>query len=337
MIFKITDYIEPDLEWEEKECEKLGVDFTHYQMKDADAAEIIQNVQDAEIILVNMAKFNTKVIDSLPNLKVLIRHGIGYDNVDVPTVTGQGIIFANEATASSVDVAEHAIMLMFGAYRKIRLQNEIVQESPGNAEYEFRRTNPLYRIEGKFLGIVGCGNIGSVVLRKIKSFGFERILVCDPYLSDDRLVELGIVHTPLEELLRLSDIVTIHVPLNDETRHLFNYDRFASMKKTAVIVNTARGPIVHTDDLARALDDGLIAGAGLDVMEPEPPTTGCRLLDMGNAVLTPHHAWYSEEGGWDIRHMIIDDLKAVLDGKLPRHVVNPEVLDKPNLRIQLGK
>ena len=337
MIFKITDYIEPDLVWEEKECEKLGVEFTHYQMKDAGADEIIRNVRDAEVILVNMAKFNAGVIENLPNLKVLIRHGIGYDNVDVPAVTGQGIIFANEATASSVDVAEHAIMLMFGAYRKIRLQNEIVRDSPGNAEYEFRKTNPLYRIEGKTLGIVGCGNIGSVVLRKMQSFGFERILVCDPYLPADRLSELGFVHTPLDELLRESDIVTIHVPLNDETRHLFNYERFASMKKSAVIVNTARGPIVHTDDLARALDDGLIAGAGLDVMEPEPPKTGCGLLDMSNAVLTPHHAWYSEEGGWDIRNMIIDDLKGVLNGKLPKHVINYEVLDRPNLRIHLDK
>ena len=337
ILFKITDYIEPDQVWEEVECKKLGVDFSYYQLKEAPPAEIIEKVGDADIVLVNMAKFTAEVVAGLNNTKVLIRHGIGYDNVDVAAVTGHGIIFANEATASSIDVAEQAVMLMFGAYRKINVQREIVQESPGNAQYRFRKTYPLYRIEGKTLGIVGCGNIGRIVLRKMLSFGFERILVCDPYLPEEKLNELGVSHTPLNELLNQSDIVTIHVPLNEETRHMFNTGRFRQMKKSAVIVNTSRGPIVNTADLVQALRDGLVAGAGLDVMEPEPPDVGCELLDMNNVVLTPHHAWYSEEGGWDIRYMIMDDVRAIVNGKLPKHVVNPEVLGRPGLRMRLSE
>ncbi|MEW5901189.1 MAG: NAD(P)-dependent oxidoreductase, partial [Acidobacteriota bacterium] len=162
------------------------------------------------------------------------------------------------------------------------------------------------------------------------------ILVCDPYLSRKRLRELGVWHTPLDEVVRKSDIITIHVPVTDETRGMFDLRKFSRMKKSAVIINTSRGPVVRTEDLARALQGGMIAGAGLDVFEEEPPPARLELLSMDNAVLSPHIAWYSEEGGWDIRVMIMDDVKAYLEGKLPRHVVNPEVLTQPNLRFKLA-
>ena len=333
--FKITDYIERDLLWEEEECRKLGIRFEYYQMKTAPPEEIVGRVKDADIVLVNMAKFSRDVIAGLKNTKVILRHGIGYDNVDVPACTKHGIVFANEATASSEDVAEHAIMLIFETYKKKKIQDKILKDWIRTAQWSSKRIHPLYRMLGKTLGIVGCGNIGSRVLNRVKGFGMN-ILVCDPYLCKERCWELGLEHTPLETLLKESDIITIHVPVTEETKGMFDYEKFALMKRSAVVVNTARGPIVKTQDLIRALRDKLIAGAALDVFEEEPPKPKLELFKMDNVILSPHIAWYSEEGGWDIRRMIMDDVKAVLSGRLPQFVINKEVLAKPNLRLKLS-
>jgi len=267
---------------------------------------------------------------------VIIRHGIGYDNVDVPAATEHGIILANESTASSEDVAEHAVLLMLSAYKKKNIQDRILRDWIETGVWSSKRIFPLYRLHGKTVGVVGCGNIGSRVIKKLKGFGVE-ILACDPYLSARRWADLGLPHTPLEELLGKSDIVTIHVPVNDETRGMFNLEKFGLMKKTAVVVNTARGPIIKTGDLVEALRRGLIAGAGIDVFEKEPPPADFELLRMDNAVLSPHIAWYSEEGGQDIRIMIMEDVRAILQGQPPRHVVNKEVLSAPNLRLKVKR
>jgi len=326
LIFKVTDYIERDLKWEEQECEKLGIEFKHYQMRDASPAELIENFKDADIILTNMAKFSSEVLDGLPNLKVLIRHGIGYDLVDVKAATRNGVIFANEATASSEDVAEHAVMLMMETFRKKKLQEKLLDRWINSREWNSEGIHPIHRMKGKTLGIIGCGNIGSFVLRKMSGFEMN-VLVCDPYLKPERYKELGIVHTPFDEVLKQADIITIHVPVTEETRGMFHLEKFQLMKKSSVVVNTARGPIIKSEDLMTALKNGIIAGAGLDVYETEPPLPGSQILDLDNVILTPHIAWYSEEGGWDIRYMIIDDIKLVLSGKTPRFVVNPEVLN----------
>ncbi|MFC1692321.1 C-terminal binding protein [Candidatus Latescibacterota bacterium] len=336
VVFKITDYIEFDLSWEEKQCRQLGVNFSYYQLKTAPSDEIIRKVGDADFLLVNMAKMTAEVIAGLERTKVIVRHGIGYDNLDVEAATQHGIICANQPTASSEDVAEQAIMLMLAVYRKIQIQRSILRNSIEQGKWLFDPIKPMHRMSGKTLGIVGCGNIGSIVLRKMKNFGM-RILACDPYLPKERLEELGIVHTPLEEVVSEADIVTAHVPVTEETRGMFDERLLRLMKKSAVLINTSRGPIVKVNDLARVLKDGVLAGVGIDVYDTEPPTPDYSLLGMENVVLTPHLAWYSEEGGWDIRHMIMDDLKAFLEGKSPRSVLNPEVFSSPKLKMKLHK
>lgn len=332
IVFKITDYIERDLEWEEGQCRELGLKFEHFQLKEAPPGELIRHVGDADIVLVNMARFTREVIAGLARAKVIIRHGIGYDNVDVPACTEHGIILANESTASSEDVAEHALLLMLSAFKKKNVQDKILRDWIETGVWSSKRIFPLYRLHGKTVGVVGAGNIGSRVIRKLRGLDVQ-VLACDPYLTQGRWAELGLSHTPLEELLEKSDIVTIHVPVTDETRGLFNRERLSLMKKSAVLVNTARGPIIKTADLVEALKNGQIAGAGLDVYEKEPPPADFPLLGMDNVLLSPHIAWYSEEGGWDIRVMIMDDVRAFIQGQAPRHVVNKEVLEAPNLRL----
>ena len=332
--FKITDYIEPDLKWEEKQCAKLGVNFAYYQFKTASPGVLIENFRDADILLVNMAKMTSEVMAGLDNVRVLLRHGIGYENLDLPAATGHGIICANQPKASSEDVAEQAIMLMMACWRKIFIQRRILEESVANRKWLFDPIYPVYRMGGKILGIVGCGNIGSYMLKKMRSFGME-ILICDPYLSQERYDELGIVHVPFDEVIENADIITIHVPVTDETRGMFDREVFKKMKKTAILINSARGPVVNITDLVEAFRNKEIAGAGIDVYDSEPPTEDFELLNMKEAVLTPHLAWYSVEGGWDIRYTIMDDLKAFLDGKPPANVINPEVFDSPKLRMKI--
>lgn len=333
-VIKITDYIERELEYEEKELTKLGANFSYFQMKTSSPGELIREFRDADFLVVNMAKITAEVMAGLDNVKVIIRHGIGYDNLNLPAATAAGIICANEPTASSEDVAEQAIMLMMAVWRKLFVQREILGESVRQRKWMFDPVYPVYRMGGKTLGIIGCGNIGSIVLRKMRSFGM-RILVSDPYLSKERLAELGIEHTPLETALRESDVITLHVPVTGETRGMFNESLLKLMKPGAILINTARGPVVNVPDLAKALRDKVIAAAGIDVYDFEPPPADYDLFGIDNVILTPHLAWYSEEGGWDIRVMIVEDLIRCIGGKPPASVLNPDVLKNPNLKMKI--
>ena len=331
--FVVTDYVENDLEWEKEECKKLGVDFTALQMKTASPKELVEACRDADILLVNMAKFSAEVMRGLSGVKVILRHGIGYDNLDLPAATEAGIILANQPKASNEDVAEHAITLMFAVFRKIKKQEGLMLPSVKAGKWDYTGLGDLYRIAGKTVGIVGCGNIGSHIVRKLSGFNV-RCLVFDPYLSEVRARELGVELTDIDTLFAESDMVTVHVPVTDETRGMFNRKLFGKMKPAAIFVNTSRGALVNDEDLGEALRNGTIAGAGIDVFIKEPPEENYPLLGMDNAILTPHYAWSSIEGAREIREMIMDDVRRFLNGRPPLGVVNPKVLESPNLKFK---
>ncbi len=334
IVYKVVDYVEKDLEWEKEECAKIGVHFEAYQLKFAQPGEVIEKCGDADFLVVDMTPMTREIFESLDKTKVLIRHGIGYDKVDVQAATDNGIIFANQATAFCEGVAEHAVMLILATYHKLLMQSTFFRNSTRKGNWAYHDIYPVHSYKGKNLGIIGCGNIGSHVIKKIKSFGFN-ILACDPYKPEKELAELGVRHIPLDDVLKQSDIVSLHVPVTVETRDFINYEKLSLMKKDAFLVNTARGQVVKTSDLIRALKEGVIAGAGLDVHEGEPPPEEYGFLDMDNVICTPHFAWYSEEGGWEIRRMIMDDFMAFLDGKPPKHVLNKEVLESSALKMKL--
>ena len=224
-------------------------------------------------------------------------------------------------------MAEQAISLIFACARRVVSSRKVLDESSARGAWDFADVIPIFRMEGKTLGILGCGRIGSTVYRKLKTFGFN-FLLCDPYLSEARKKEIGEEFVNLETLLRGSDFVTIHTLLTDETRHLINAKTLSYMKPTAYLVNTARGPIVDADALAEAIKHKVIAGAGIDVFEKEPPAPDYPLFGLANAVLTPHLAWYSEDAGWTIREIIITEIDRFLAGQPPRYTVNPGVLGK---------
>lgn len=322
----VTDYIEDNLDWEAAELAKAGIDFAAFQLKFKPEDEVAATIADADVIVVNMVKMTPSLLKRLPKCKLLIRHGIGYDNVDVPACTDVGIQFAYQPDYCKIDVAEHAIALIMACGRKVLWSRQTLDQASASGQWDFSGIFPIYRLEEKTLGIVGVGRIGSRVFQKLRSFGF-RILGNDPYLTEERKAELdGITFVDQKTLFAESDYVTVHTPLNDETRHLVNAETLSWMKPTAYLINTSRGPMVDAEALANALKEGQIAGAAIDVYEVEPPPPSLCLFDCPNIILTPHIGWASEEAGQEIRQSILDDIYAFADGKNARCVVNKEVL-----------
>ena len=325
----VTDFIEDNLDWEAKELAQRGIEFAAFQLKFKPEDEVAAAIRDADVIIVNMVKMTESLLAKLPNCKLLIRHGIGYDNVDVAACTRLGIQFCYQPDYCKEDVAEHAIALIFACARKVVWSRRTLDESSRNAKWDFTGLFPIYRMDGKTLGIVGVGRIGSRVFRKLKGFGFKRILGCDPYLRPDQMEQMkGMEFVDRDTLFREADYVTVHTPLNDETRHLVNARTLALMKPTAFLVNTSRGPMIDTPALVEALRKRQIAGAAIDVFDVEPPPADHPLFGLDNAILTPHIGWASEEAGWEIRESMMNDVYLFAAGKPARCVVNKEVLKK---------
>jgi len=323
----ITDYIEPDLKWEVEEFAKRGVEFVYHQLKFAPTAKVIEATADADVVVVNMVPITPEVIAGWKNVKLVIRHGVGYDNVNVPALTEAGIPLCYIPDYCVEEVAEQAIALMMACARKVIISRKVLDESSARGAWDFGDVIPMYRMAGKTIGIIGCGRIGSRVYEKLKSFGCS-FLISDPYLPAERLKELGIEVVDRETVFRNADFITIHTPLNDTTRHIVNAESLAMMKPTAFIVNTSRGPMVDHNALANALKKGVIAGAGIDVFDKEPPETTYPLFPLTNAILTPHLAWYSEDAAWRIREIIVLEVDRLIAGQGPRYCVNPTVLAK---------
>lgn len=320
----VTDYIEDNLNWEVEKLAKKGIVFETHQLKFMSEEDVLAKIKDADIIVVNMVKMTESLISKLEKCRLIIRHGIGYDNVDVAACTKYGIQFAYQPDYCKEDVAEHAIALIFACARKVVRSQKTLDESSKRGQWDFSGLFPIYRLDGKTLGILGTGRIGSRVFRKLRTFGFK-IIACDPYLSERRQRELkglGLVYVDKERLFKEADFITVHTPLNNETRHIVNAETLALMKPSAYLVNTSRGPMVDLVALAEAVKNGTIAGAGIDVFDVEPPNPDFELFGLENVILTPHIGWASEEAGWEIRESILNDILAAAEGKSARCVVN---------------
>jgi len=282
------------------------------------------------VVIVNMAAINAEVIQGLKRTKLIIRHGVGYDNVDVEAAGTRGIVVSYMPDYCMHEVAEQAVTLIFACQRKLNVQMRLTQESSHAGHWVFEPVYPVHSLRGKTLGIIGCGRIGSLVFHMLQNFDLDRTLICDPYLSDARRHKLGCSFVPLETLLREADIVTVHTPLGPETYHLLDEAQLQLMKPTSILVNTARGGIVNLEALDRALKAGRPMFAGIDVYEQEPPGTDLAILSNPRAICTPHLAWLSEEAGWNIREKIVEDVRRFLRKEGPRYPI------KKDVQIQFG-
>ncbi|MPY90619.1 MAG: C-terminal binding protein [Luteitalea sp.] len=320
----VTDYVEPDLDWEENELRECHIDFRAHQLKFGFFEELASATEDADIVVVNMAPITSSLVAHWKKCRLVIRHGIGYDNVDVDALTEKNIPLVNIPDYCVEEVAEHAIALLFALARKIVLSRSVVEQSSRKGEWDFAGVQPIFRLKDKVLGIIGCGRIGSRIYQRLGSFGFE-FLVCDPYLSQPRQRELGIETVSRDQVLAESDFITLHTPLNSDTRQMINAKSLARMKESACLINTARAGLIDHPALYCALREGRIAGAALDVFEREPPAPDEPPFDLDNVVLTPHLSWYSVEASWDVRYKIVEEIRRFQKGLPPRNCINLEV------------
>ena len=274
--------------------------------------------RDADAILVNLFPMTTEVIESLPRCRVISRYGVGTDNVDIEAATRRGIWVAFVPDYCFEEVADHALALLLGCIRKIGYKDRMVRAGKWNTH----KDQPCYRIEGKTLGILGYGNAAHTLLRKVSGLGFGRVLMCDPYVRSSTIKAAGGQPVDLPTLLSQSDYISVHVPLTEETRHMIGRAELALVKPGALLVNTARGPVLDEAALFDALRDGRLGGAGLDVFETEPLPADSPLRQLENVVLTDHAGWYSEESEVELKTKAARNAASVLAGGRPIYPVN---------------
>jgi D-3-phosphoglycerate dehydrogenase / 2-oxoglutarate reductase len=283
-------------------------------------ASVDDALLDADAVLNLRYSIDRPLLEQMDDCQIVARYGIGVDNVDLDAATDRGIYVTNVPDYCQEEVATHAMSLVLALVRGITRYDQSVAAG----EWDRETATPIRRLSTQTLGIVGFGAIGRSVAARAEALGFD-LLTSDPFVDEATAADYGAKLVSFDDLLEQADAVTVHSPLTDETRGLFDDKTFDRMNESAILVNVARGPIVDDDALARALNSGAIAGAGLDVFSSEPPEIDHPLRDHERVITTPHVAWYSEEANDERRREAAENVKAVLRGERPKNAVNEDL------------
>ena len=321
MKIAIVDSDNESFEEEHEVAERFGIELSRSQA--SDEQQTIEAARGADAILVQYAPITAAVLDALPDLRAIGRYGVGVDTVDVEAATARGIAVCNVPDYGVQDVSDHAIALTLSVVRGTARLDRLVRAG----EYGLVPVKPLHRISTLRFGVVGLGRIGAATARKAQALGFT-VIGSDPQLEIGGRTADDIEVVDFETVLSTCDVISLHVPLLESTRHLIGEETLARMKPGAMLINTCRGGVVDTEAVARALQDGRLQGAGLDVFEQEPLGLDSPLMDCPGAVLTPHASWYSEESYSELKRRVTEAVAAVIRGERPRDILNPEVLDR---------
>lgn len=296
-----------------------------YVADNGDPNNYLDEMRDADALIVRIAKCDGKAIAGSPALKVIGRTGVGYDSVDVAEATKRGIPVVITPGANNRSVAEHAVAMMFALSKNLyEAQTEMLR---GN--WKIRDAKKAFELEGKTVGVIGLGAIGRETAKICQGCGMK-LAGYDPFLSREKIEALGAdYYENYEDLLKVSDIVTIHVPLTEGTRNMISKPQLEMMKDTALLINCSRGGIVNEQDLVEALKNGTIAGAGTDVYCSEPPATDDPLLNCPNLIASPHSAAQTREAVIKMAQMCVRGCLAVCQGKKWPYVADKSVYDHP--------
>ena len=317
----ITDHPFPSVDLAQGIFSRNGIDLEVMQTKDADT--IISRTRTADAMIVGMAKIDKKVIDALERCKVIVRLGVGFDNVDVPAATSRGIMIANIPDFCTEEVSDHAMALILMIARRVLHGQKAVREGKwGPMAIEF---DSFKRAREQTLGLYGFGRIARGVAERARGFKMTCV-ASDPFMTKEAMAASGVEKVEMKELLARSDYISLHSPLTKETENAFGIEQFRAMKRTAWIINTSRGQVIQEDDLIAALDQKLIAGAALDVLAKEPPDRNHPLLNRDNVVVTPHMGSWTWDSREDLQSKGAEEAVRVLKGEKPKNLVNPEVL-----------
>jgi D-3-phosphoglycerate dehydrogenase len=287
----------------------------------ADEQSLVQAAAEADALLNCYAKLTPDLIRSLKRCRIIARYGIGVDTVSLSAASDAGIMVTNVPDYCIDEVSDHALALLLNQARGIGRASLATR----SGEWDIGVVQPLYRLRGRTLAILGFGRIGRALAEKARPLGL-RIVAFDRYVPEHAIRAAGVEPLSLQAALEEADLVSVHVPLTDETHHLIDAQALARMRPGAFIVNTSRGPVIDSSALVEALKAGRLGGAGLDVVEPEPPPRDHELRQLPNVVLTPHTAFYSEESQRELQRRAAEEVARVLRGEQPRSLVNAEAL-----------
>ena len=329
MKFKVlltVDY--PGIPYDEKVLTDVGAKFAKIPCKTED--ELIATAKDADAIITIplMQAFPRRVIEKLDKCRIISSPGIGYDGIDLEAATERGICVTNVPDYCLEEVSDHAMALLLACARKLFRLDKAVREGKWDTlerpKIRYDIWPPMFRLKGQTLGLLGFGRIPRTIVPKAKGFGL-RVITHDPYVPGEVAAELGVELVDLDRLLRESDYISVHTALTNETKHILGLEQFKKMKPTAYLINTARGPLVDDAALYTALSKGYIAGAGLDVIEVEPPSLDNPLFKLDNVIITAHSAHYSDTSVIELRSRPAEEVARALKGEWPINVVNPKV------------
>ena len=316
----ITDYRFSDVEQERRAVEAAGGTLVTGQATTED--QVAELCKDADGILTARAPIGGSAISAMKRCKIIVRYGIGVDTVDVAAATAHGIMVANVPDYCLDEVSDHALALLMMLSRQMLQAIALAKEDV----WAVGKMPPLQRLRGQTCGLIGCGRIGSLLASKVQALGMS-VIIHDPYLSEPRAREMGAELVTLDGLLARADFISLHAPLNGATHHLLGEAAFAKMKKTASIINTARGGLIDEAALISALDAGKIFGAGLDVVESETEVTPLRtaLVSHSKIIVTAHTAWLSQQARALLQLRAVEQALACLRGEIPYGLINREL------------
>lgn len=313
----ICDYEFPNVDQEKAALQKLG-DIEFIPAHCTNEAEVMELTKEADGVINQWSKLNERVINNMQRCKVIATYGVGVDKINVEAATRKGIYVCNVPDYCINEVGDHAFTMLVALAKQLFDLDMNTKRGLWGFKHLKR---PIYRLEGKTVGLVGFGKIPRTLAGKLQAFDME-ILVYDPYLADDKANELKVQKTGLETLFVKSDFVSIHAPLTPETKYMVGEKLLRSMKPTAYLINVGRGAIVDENALYKALSQNWIAGAGVDVFEVEPLTADNPFLKLDNIILTPHAAWYTQEALADLQRGAAEEIVRVLKGEKPKSPVN---------------
>ena len=324
----VTDYVWPSTAPEREVLTQVGAEII--EAPDGSEATLARLAEDVDGIMTCFAQVTPAVVRAARNCVVISRYGVGVDNIAVDVATGEGIAVTYIPDYCVDEVSDHVMALLLTWNRQVGFYAAAAKRGNWGGSVA---PVPLTRLRGQTLGVIGLGRIGRAVARKGRAFGLD-VVAHDPYLPFGAAAPDGVELADLPALLTRSDYVTVHTPLNPQTRGLLGAEQFALMKPNAYVINCARGPIIDEAALYTALRDRLIAGAGLDVMEETSPSADNPMFALDNVLVTPHVAFLSQQSVHELEVRTAQATADVLEGRMPEFLVNPEVL--PHARVKLG-
>lgn len=319
----ISDYAWPNIDIEKDYFKSKSIDLDVSSGKE----DLIDKIKDADGLLFCFQDIDETVLRSAKNLKAAQRYGIGVDNINIKVATELGIVVSNIPDYCIDEVSDHALSMILAINRMIVPDSKMVKLGKWN---DVKKSNRVFRLSDATLGVVGFGRIGRRLANKAKALGLN-VIAYDPYINEE--VYDGVKIVSFDQVISSSDILSLHVPLTEETNHLISYKELEKMKENTILINVSRGGLIDEKALSEYLKSGKVRGVGLDVMEDHNPSSTNPLFEYENVIVTPHTAFFSQESSEELQIRSCEQLYGVLNGKKPKFLINHDVLDHPDVNL----